>query len=451
MNSFWNDSLTQYENKIGLTINGKYLDEKTDIVLDFPYKDTILKASMSKEDLDKDELKPEEPFLNELIEAEEIDQLLDKKILVNAKRYSSGKAEKAVNLSDTDNLILKGNNLIALSSILERYKGKVKCIYIDPPYNTGGDSFNYNDRFNRSTWLTFMKNRLEISKGLLRDDGVIFVSLSDEEAHYCKVLMDEIFGENNFLNDIIWNSTKSVTNTAIISVSHAHTLTYFRNKDYYVKNRTAFRLPEDSEGFDNPDNDPRGPWKADPFQVGGWRPNQQYEIVNPNTGVSYFPNEGNSWKNDYKKFKELVKDNRIVFGVNGTAGPQRKRFLSEAKERGRVAKTIWDDLGTTTNGTQHMKQLFGKAVFKNPKPEQFIRRIIELATEPDDIILDFFVGSGTTCSTAHKMGRRYIGIEQMNYIKDITLKKWKKLSMVSREAYLRKLTGKAGVHSYTQN
>ncbi|WP_231428094.1 site-specific DNA-methyltransferase [Ureaplasma diversum] len=272
-----------------------------------------------------------------------------------------------------------------------------------------------------------MKNRLELAMKLLKNDGVIFVNLDYREAHYCKVLMDGIFGSKNYLNDIIWNSTKSVTNTAIISASHTHTLVYFKNKDHFVKNRTEFRIQDDGEGFANPDNDPRGPWKADPFQVGGWRPNQQYEIVNPNTGVVYLPNEGCSWKNDYNKYQELLKDNRIVFGATGKSGPQRKRFLFEAEERGKVVKTIWDDVGTTTNGTQHLKELFGKNVFSNPKPEQFIRKILELSTKEGDLVLDYYLGSGTTCAVAHKMGRRYIGVEQMNYIENITVERMKKV------------------------
>ena len=217
-----------------------------------------------------------------------------------------------------------------------------------------------------------------------------------------------------------------MTNTAIISVSHTHTLVYFRNKDYFVKNRTEFRVKEDGEGFSNPDNDPRGPWKADPFQVGGWRPNQQYEIINPNTGVSYFPNEGCSWKNDYEKYQELIKDKRIIFGATGESGPQRKRFLYEAEERGKVVKTIWDDVGTTTNGTQHLKKLFGKNIFNNPKPEQFIKKILELSTKEGDLILDYHLGSGTTAAVAHKMNRRYIGIKQIITLNLLVLKELKK-------------------------
>nr|WP_307926150.1 site-specific DNA-methyltransferase [Mycoplasmopsis bovis] len=353
--------------------------------------------------------------------------MLSPKVLGSAIKYSKNGIEEINQFDENDNLIIKGNNLIALASLLKRYEGKVKCIYIDPPYNTGNDSFNYNDKFNHSSWLVFMKNRLELAKRLLRDDGVIWVSLDDNQAHYCKIIMDEIFGSSNFVNDVIWNSTKSVTNTAIISNSHTHTLLFFNKKEYFIKNRNKFRLEEDGEGFSNPDNDPRGPWKADPFQVGGWRPNQQYEIRNPKTGVIYRPNENCSWKNEYNKFIELWNDNRIIFGVDGNSGPQRKRFLYEAKEKGKVVKTIWDDVGTTTNGTQHIKSLFGKSIFSRPKTWTANKKIMDLSTSESDIVLDFFLGSGTTAAVAHKMNRRYIGIEQMDYIQDITVERLKKV------------------------
>ncbi|MDY0406509.1 site-specific DNA-methyltransferase [Virgibacillus sp. 179-BFC.A HS] len=227
--------------KIGLTVNGKFFDESTDVVLDFPYKDTILKASMSKEDTDKNDLRPDEPFLNEVIAKEEIDVLLDKKILVNAKKYSKDVVEDIDHVNEDDNLIIKGNNLLALHTIKEKYAGKVKLIYIDPPYNTGNDSFKYNDKFNRSTWLTYMKNRLEIAKELLMDDGSIYVQIDNNEAHYLKVLMDEIFGEKNFQREIIWvlkgvSGYKSMINNyvrghdTILFYSKSETFTF--NKQY---------------------------------------------------------------------------------------------------------------------------------------------------------------------------------------------------------------------------
>ncbi len=445
------NSYTQYRNRIGLTNGKRFINDSNDVVLNFPYKDCVLEGGQSTEEgmdtsfkysektkkYETEKSKRKEIFFNQIIASDEIDRLFDEKALVNWKRYIKNSEEigeetvkeikRDENGTIKENLIIKGNNLLALHSINKQFADKVKLIYIDPPYNTGKDGFKYNDKFNHSTWLTFMKNRLEVARRLLRDNGVIFISVDDREFAYLKILCDEIFGRENFLNDVIWNSTKSVTNTAIISVSHTHNLVYFKNKDYYIKNRTEFRLVEDGEGFFNPDDDPRGVWKADPFQVGGWRPNQQYEIKNPNTGIIYTPNKGCSWKNDYKKFQELVADNRIVFGARGTASPQRKRFLFESEKRGKVSKTIWDDAGTTTDGTRHLKQLFNEIVFDNPKPEQFIEKIIELATNEYDIVLDYHLGSGTTASVAHKMGRQYIGIEQMDYIKNIACERLKKV------------------------
>lgn len=204
---YWQDSFTKYSKKIGLTAGGKFIDESTDVVLDFPYKDTILKASMSKEDTDKDDLRPDEPFLNEVIAKEEIDVLLDKKILVNAKKYDQDGVREVNSFSEDDNLIIKGNNLLALHTLKEKYAGKIKLIYIDPPYNTGSDSFKYNDRFKHSTWLTFMKNRLEIVRELLSEKGSIWVNIDDDECHYLKILCDEVFGRENFVNNVIWEKS----------------------------------------------------------------------------------------------------------------------------------------------------------------------------------------------------------------------------------------------------
>ncbi|MEE1000031.1 MAG: site-specific DNA-methyltransferase, partial [Treponemataceae bacterium] len=423
-----NNSYSQYlGKKIGLYCGDSALTDRNEVVLNFPFKDCVLEGGQKKEDgfdtyfeydektgeYVKKQSKRREVFFNETLAKDEIDNLFSPKAFCNVKKYTTAGETSCVDFSRdaevnkkrglsedtiTDNLIIKGNNLLALHSLKKEFEGKIKLIYIDPPYNTGSDGFSYNDNFNHSSWLTFMKNRLEVARDLLRDDGCIWISCDDREFAYLKVLCDEIFYSKNFLNDVIWNSTKSVTNTALISVSHTHNLVYFKIKEYYIKNRTEFRLKENGEGFSNPDNDPRGVWKADPFQVGGWRPNQQYEIINPKTKVVYHPNEGCSWKNDYEKFQELLKDNRIVFGVDGEAGPQRKRFLFEALERGKVAKTIWDDIDTTTNATQHNKKMFSRIVFSNPKPEALIQRILELSSNPSDIVLDYHLGSGTTAA-----------------------------------------------------
>ena len=371
-----------------------------------------------------------------------------KEAIVNANTPSKSTLrplkEKSVDFDNTQNIYIEGDNLEVLNILQESYLNKIKCIYIDPPYNTGND-FIYNDKFKKdideellesgqvdeegnrmvtnnqsngrfhSDWLSMIYPRLKLARNLLTDDGVIVISISDMEIDNLKKICNEIFGENNYCGDIIWNSTKSVTNTALISVSHTYNLVYFKNMQYFIENRLEFRIPEDGEGFKNPDNDPRGPWKADPFQVGGWRPNQQYEIKNPNTGVIYKPNEGCSWKNDYSKFEELMKDNRIVFGKNGDSAPQRKRFMSEALERGKVVKTIWDDVETTTNGTMLLKKLFNNvSLFDNPKPLGFMKRILQLCTNKDSIILDFFSGSATTAHAV--LDLNLINNEKRKYI-----------------------------------
>ena len=335
--------------------------------------------------------------------------------------------EESVDWETTQNLMIEGDNLEVLKLLQKSYSGKVKLIYIDPPYNTGKD-FVYPDNYMDSIenylritgqvdadssklttntessgrfhtdWLNMMYPRLRLARDLLREDGILVISISDSENHNLRSCLDEIFGGDNFIGCVLWNSTKSVTNTALLSVSHTYNLVYARHRDYFVTNRLHFRLLEKGEGFSNPDSDSRGPWKADPFQVGGERPNQMYPITNPKTHEVYLPNPSNSWKNELKVFEKLVADNRIVFGVSGEAGPQRKRFLSEAEERGRVAKTWWDDIDTTTNATVAAQELMGESVFDNPKPISLIQRFIQLGTHDSNasIVMDFFAGSGTT-------------------------------------------------------
>ena len=335
--------------------------------------------------------------------------------------------EESVDWDTTRNLLIEGDNLEVLKLLQKSYTGKVKLIYIDPPYNTGKDFIypdNYKDgiknylkitgqvdsngskltsntessgRFH-TNWLNMIYPRLKVAKTFLREDGIIVISISDAEAHNLRECLDETFGPENMIGCVVWNSTKSVTNTALISVSHTYNIIYARNRDYFVQNRMHFRLPEKGEGFANPNNDSRGSWKADPFQVEGERPNQMYPITNPKTGEVYYPNAGNSWKNELSVFKRLVAEDRIVFGTKGESGPQRKRFLSDAEERGRVAKTWWDDVDTTTNATKAAKALMGGSVFDNPKPVSLISRFIQLGTHDPTtaIVMDFFAGSGTT-------------------------------------------------------
>ncbi len=334
--------------------------------------------------------------------------------------------EDSVDWDTTRNLMIEGDNLEVLKLLQKSYAGKVKLIYIDPPYNTGKD-FVYPDDYrdnirnylrltgqtddaNRklssnvessgrfhTDWLNMMYPRIKVAQTLLREDGIFVASISDSEIHNLRSCLDEIFGNDNFLACILWNSTKSVTNTALASVSHTYNLVYARQLEYFTRNRSHFRLPESGEGFSNPDHDPRGAWKADPFQVGGERPNQLYPIENPNTGKIHYPNPGSSWKNQLSVFEQLLADDRIIFGASGQAGPQRKRFSSEATQRGRVISTWWSDVDTTTNATRLMKVLMGDSVFDNPKPVSLMQRFIQLGVhDPNQsIVMDFFSGSGT--------------------------------------------------------
>ena len=422
---FLPDSYTAYKTKIGLgTDSGDYISENNDVVLNFPYKDCILEGGQTKEDA-----KRQEVFFNKTLAPNEINRLLDNKVLTNFKRYNKEGEHEVESIEDTDNLIIKGNNLIALHSLKKRYAGKVKLIYIDPPYNTGKDSFNYNDHFNHSTWLTFIKNRLEVAWDLLSDDGTIWISIDDYESHYLKVLADSIFGRENFLNEVIWQRAYAPINLKkTFSRSHDSILVYAKNNS---SEKELNKLPRDEEAtsrYKNPDNDSRGVWKNDNFSVGPAVKKNIYEITTP-SGRKVFPPEGRSWLLSQERFNEFVKDNRIWFGKDGNNVPSVKRFLSEVKD-GVVAQTLWTykEVGHNQDAKKEVKNLFnGQAAFGTPKPEKLIQRIIQLGSEEGDIILDFFMGSGTTQAVAHKMNRQYIGIEQMDYIETVSVERLKKV------------------------
>ncbi|HLQ74430.1 MAG TPA: site-specific DNA-methyltransferase, partial [Alloiococcus sp.] len=412
---YWQDSYTKYSKKIGLTAGGKFIDESTDVFLDFPYKDTVLKASMSKEDTDKDDLRPDEPFLNEVIAKEEIDVLLDKKILVNAKKYDENGVHDVESFSENDNLIMKGNNLLALHTLKERYAGKVKMIYIDPPYNTGGDSFNYNDSFNHSSWLTFIKSRLEIAHNLLSDDGVIFISLDDKESHYCKVLVDEIFGRENFIADICHKSRASVSNDKIISSSHNHLLMFAKNERFIFKNKSEYGIDPDLTGFNELDEN--GEYRLVPVDGpgGAKKGNPYFKIL----GVEGF------WRFSKDTMLNMYEKGRIVKKGNSI---YQKYYKHDAQKKRKTITTWWDDGFLTSTATSELKKLFnGESVFSNPKNEQLLKRMIEFTTKKNDIVLDFFMGSATTQAVAHKMNRRYIGIEQMDYINTVSVPRLQKV------------------------
>ena len=448
---FLPDSYTSYTNKIGLTHNGSFISQTNDVVLDFPYKDCVLEGGQ-----DKDDQKRSEIFYNETIASGEISRMLAPKVFTNAKRYTAVgekdltgeldpdtihvEEETGITFNDNDNLIIKGNNLIALAILLKRYEGKVKCIYIDPPYNTQNDSFNYNDSFNHSTWLTFMKNRLELARKLLREDGTIWISCDDHESHYLKVLADDIFNRDNFVNTVIWEKKYAPQNDAKwLSDNHDFILLYAKNKDIWRPN-LLHRNAEMDVRYKNPDNDPRGDWQSDNLSVKTYSANSDYPIITP-SGRVVNPPKGRSWVLSKERFAEFVADNRIWFGKDGNNTPRIKRFLSEVKQ-GMTAMTIWKytEVGHNQDAMKEVKAINSISVFGTPKPERLIERILTLGTNEGDLVLDFHLGSGTTVAVAHKMGRRYIGVEQMDYIQDITVERLKKV-----------LEGEQGGISKTQN
>ena len=311
--------------------------------------------------------------------------------------------EKTETTPAPNHILIEGDNLHALTALTFTHENKIDVIYIDPPYNTGNKDFKYNDSFvdkedsyRHSKWLSFMNKRLQIAKRLLSEKGVIFISIDDNENAQLKMLCDELFGEENLISDVIWQSRKSVSNDTFVSLNHNYTLIYA--KDISNKNKNDFRLVTSSAKFKNPDNDPRGPWTADPFDAPQVRKNLEYPIINPHTGETFLPAKGRHWRTTQLEFERYTNEGRIIFGKNGKSKPQFKRFLSEAEAKGASPISIWNDVETTTNGTQQLEEILGSKLFTNPKPLGLLNRILQLSTDNKKTfkILEFFAGSGTT-------------------------------------------------------
>ena len=319
----------------------------------------------------------------------------------------------------SENLLIHGDNLLGLAALEKKYAEKVKCIYIDPPYNTKSCFTHYDDSFEHSLWLDMMKERLKILHRLLRKDGTIWISIDDDECHYLKVLCDEIFGRKNFVANVIWEKKYSPQNDAKwLSDSHDHVLVYAKcidlkhwGKDVKKGLNLLPRTEEMDKRYKNPDNDPRGLWMSDNLSVKRITPKDIYPIQTP-SGKDVMPPPGTSWRLSKEKLKEYIDDNRIWFGPNGTNTPRLKRFLSEVQD-GIVSKTIWPrtEVGDNQEAKREVIAFNSKDVFSTPKPERLIQRILYLATDPGDIVLDCFAGSGTTGAVAHKMKRHWIMIE----------------------------------------
>ncbi|GHP98965.1 site-specific DNA-methyltransferase [Helicobacter pylori] len=431
------NSFTRFENKIGLYSQGRPIKSSELVVLNFPFKDNVLLGNAKD-----NSTKSKELFYHEILHKKEIDTLLHKKALCRFEMHGEGDLESALKDKNT-NYLIKGNNLIALHSLKKKFAKQVKCIYIDPPYNTGNDSFNYNDNFNHSSWLVFMKNRLEAAREFLNDDGVIFVQCDDNEQAYLKVLMDEIFLRENFVSCITHIVKPEGRMYGQVAKTHEYILVYAKNINNLIFNEIekeghAFSYVDEKGGFDLQGLENRNFRAFNGLNI----PSLRYGLfIDENQKDSngfmpvfgeyrdglteVFPDSRNGFDLVWRWGKEkALKENHSLVGVF----KDRLRVFQKVRSNTTRAKSIfWDKSMITQKGTEEVKQIFKTQVFDFPKPEALISRILEVSTNENDLVLDFFAGSGTTCAVAHKMKRRYIGIEQMDYIETITKERLKKV------------------------
>ncbi|HFI0763411.1 TPA: DNA methyltransferase [Streptococcus suis] len=483
-NDYWDTSYTKYENRVGLASKGKFLQDSQDVVLDFPFKDCVLTASMTKED---NEEGYDDAFLNEVIEKDEIDRLFDKKVFVNVKRFGDNQtaqhstAQHSTEVDngivsfdkEKDNLIIKGNNLLALHTLADKYAGQIKLIYIDPPYNTGSDSFAYNDKFNHSAWLTFMKNRLEIARDLLSENGIICIQCDDNQNAYLKVLLDSIFGRDKFMSNIVVKMSEA----SGVKMTHAkrrlpklkeYILTYKSSVDTSInivkipKNKwdseynsiliglNDYEFRQLSEILDKDERDSTD----EKFlrTIGSKLSYQGLSEYFKEHNIERQKQEDFKWNNSFRifrtaatseafteKVKQYINQNNVNADIFSYITPKNKLYLlknlhGNTSKKPRIQILIaekyletnpgdfWSDIKTTGLDNE------GGTSFKNAKkPEQLIQRIIEIGSNENDIVLDFFMGSATTQAVAMKMNRRFIGIEQMDYINEVSVPRLQKV------------------------
>lgn len=321
--------------------------------------------------------------------------------------------EKSYGDPDSENMLIHGDNLIALQALQQDFAGKIKCIYIDPPYNTGSAFEQYDDNLEHSIWLQFMRDRLVLLKELLAEDGSIWISIDDDEQAYLKVLCDEIFGRQNFVANVIWEKKYTVANDAKwLSDNHDFILVYALNKEEWHPNRLP-RTAEMNKAYKNPDNHPKGPWKATPLHAKSGSASSATFSYTFKNGVTFTPPAGTFSRYSVESLKRMDENDEIWFGKNGTAVPSRKTFLCDLHQQGVPARTVWryDEVGHNHEARDEVKQFNAESVFATPKPEKLIERILTLGSNPGDLVLDSFLGSGTTIAVAQKMNRRWIGIE----------------------------------------
>jgi len=346
------------------------------------------------------------------------------KKIVKIKKHSYGK-------EDSGNLIIHGDNIHALEVLQKKYLGKIKCIYIDPPYNNGESYEHYNDKKEHLLWLKEISHTMELLEPLLSKDGSIWISIDDSEMHYLKVAADKIFGRKNFISTIVWQQRTTRENRSIFSKNHEYILVYAKDPKTFKKTRNLLPLKQDIlNRYKNPDNDPRGPWQSVSINVqdGHATPHQFYKIIAPN-GTVHLPPKGRCWALSQSNFKEQLKNNNIWFGKEGAGVPRMKKFLNGTMQ-GLTPETLWlgEDVGTNKNAKKHLLELFPDVtVFDTPKPEQLIGRILQIATNKSDLVLDCYLGSGSTLSAAHKLKRNYIGIEVGDHIVHLVSERLKKV------------------------
>ncbi|NUP98292.1 MAG: site-specific DNA-methyltransferase [Armatimonadetes bacterium] len=335
---------------------------------------------------------------------------VEPRVLLEDPERSYHAAHRVTDHDLFDNRLIFGDNLLALKALEQEFAGRIRCVFIDPPYNTGSAFEHYDDGVEHSLWLSMMRDRLDLIRRLMSDDGSLWITLDDNEAHYLKIVCDEVFGRENFVASVVWEKADSPRNSArLFSTDHDYILVYSKSPTWVPR-----RLPRTEEAnsiYNNPDDDPRGPWlPGDPYANKPYS-RGRYTIEGP-TGRSFQPPPGRYWRISEERFWELAEDGRIWWGPTGDARPSIKRYLSEVSDL--VVRTLWrkDEVGSNRTSKNEMRSLFpGETSFATPKPERLIERVLQVATEAGDWILDSFAGSGTTGAVAHKMGRRWIMVE----------------------------------------
>ena len=438
---FLPDSYTSFKNKIGLTTDeGDFLSESREVVLSWPYKDCVLEGGQTKEDAKRNEV-----FWNEILAPDEINRLTEPKVLTNFKKFDANGEHKVDNISKADNLIIKGNNLLALHSLKKNYAGQVKLIYIDPPYyfnkTIENDAFKYNSNFHLSTWLVFMRNRLQVAKSLLVVGGSLWMNISEDGMHYLKTIADDIFGKESFVGTIPRRTRNGKSDVPFNFSQDFDWILCYTNVTFETK---IFGRSVDRKYYES-DDYPNRPWRLADLttqKTAKERPNSYFTMIDPKTGKAYPASEKRTWAITTDTFDHYYGIGYLVFPDDydflNISKPYARKFKDEDDNSGKLSAVISDfqmqdflndvlNLSKNKDGNSEIDMLFGRDEFGYAKPENLLKAILEVASNEGDLILDYHLGSGTTAAVAHKMGRRYIGIEQMDYIETVAVERLKKV------------------------